>query len=215
MKSLIIKDLYNIGHNIKSMILILLVFAFIIVPSSGPQSYIIVSGILCSMMLTTTFSFDSSSHWTSYAMAMPLTKKDLIKGKFIILLIFSAFGVITGLLFAVIGSIILHQFTFDAETIITFLFITLVGFIISDIFGSTSIPLVFRFGAENGRMLLLISFIIPLGICFIIYEFLLLIGVTINDNFMSIVLYCSPLLAIAWNYVMYIISYKTLEQTEL
>lgn len=148
-------------------------------------------------------------------MAMPLTKKDLIKGKFIILLIFSAFGVITGLLFAVIGSIILHQFTFDAETIITFLFITLVGFIISDIFGSTSIPLVFRFGAENGRMLLLISFIIPLGICFIIYEFLLLIGVTINDNFMSIVLYCSPLLAIAWNYVMYIISYKTLEQTEL
>lgn len=59
MKSLIIKDLYNIGHNIKSMILILLVFAFIIVPSSGPQSYIIVSGILCSMMLTTTFSFDS------------------------------------------------------------------------------------------------------------------------------------------------------------
>lgn len=35
MKSLILKDLYNIGHNAKSMLLILLVFAIGLIRASG------------------------------------------------------------------------------------------------------------------------------------------------------------------------------------
>lgn len=35
MKSLILKDLYNIGHNAKSMLLILLVFAIGLIMVSG------------------------------------------------------------------------------------------------------------------------------------------------------------------------------------
>ena len=41
MKSLILKDLYNIGHNAKSMLLILLVFAIGLIMVSGVESYII------------------------------------------------------------------------------------------------------------------------------------------------------------------------------
>ncbi len=61
MKSLILKDLYNIGHNAKSMLFMLVMFAVIIIPSSGVQGYIFVSAILCSMMIVTTFSFDVRS----------------------------------------------------------------------------------------------------------------------------------------------------------
>ena len=46
MKSLILKDLYNIGHNAKSMLLILLVFAIGLIMVSGVESYIISSGVL-------------------------------------------------------------------------------------------------------------------------------------------------------------------------
>jgi ABC-2 type transport system permease protein len=86
MKSLIIKDFYNIGHNAKSMIFILLVLSFGLIPSSGTEGYIIMSGILCSMMIITTFSFDDQSKWLKYAMVMPVTKKDIVISKFIVLL---------------------------------------------------------------------------------------------------------------------------------
>ena len=67
MKSLVLKDLFNIGHNAKSMLFILVVFAVALIPFSGVEGYIFVCAILCSMMIVTTFSFDDSSKWTRYA----------------------------------------------------------------------------------------------------------------------------------------------------
>ena len=63
MKSLVLKDLFNIGHNAKSMLFILVVFAVALIPFSGVEGYIFVCAILCSMMIVTTFSFDDSSKW--------------------------------------------------------------------------------------------------------------------------------------------------------
>ena len=63
MKSLVLKDLYNMGHNAKSMLFSQLILAFALIPSVGVESYIITSGILFSMMIITTFSFDDHSKW--------------------------------------------------------------------------------------------------------------------------------------------------------
>ena len=40
MKSLVLKDLFNIGHNAKSMLFILVVFAVALIPFSGVEGYI-------------------------------------------------------------------------------------------------------------------------------------------------------------------------------
>ena len=49
MKSLVLKDLFNIGHNAKSMLFILVVFAVALIPFSGVEGYIFVCAILCSI----------------------------------------------------------------------------------------------------------------------------------------------------------------------
>lgn len=77
------------------------------------------------------------------------------------------------------------------------------------------IPLVFKFGAEKGRVLLLVSFLIPAGICFGIYQLLTMLGVALTDQIVFILLCCSPLLALAWCYVMYQISYRIFVKQEL
>lgn len=89
------------------------------------------------------------------------------------------------------------------------------AWVISLIFGSMSIPLVFKFGAEKGRVLLLVSFLIPAGICFGIYQLLTMLGVALTDQIVFILLCCSPLLALAWCYVMYQISYRIFVKQEL
>lgn len=70
MKSLILKDLYNVGHNAKSMLFILVVLAVALISTSGVTEYIFMCAILCSMMIITTFSFDDNSKWARYAMIM-------------------------------------------------------------------------------------------------------------------------------------------------
>ena len=195
MKSLVLKDLFNIGHNAKSMLFILVVFAVALIPFSGVEGYIFVCAILCSMMIVTTFSFDDSSKWTRYAMIMPVSKKELVAGKFMVLAT--------------------HKIALDVAGIGELLFLTLVAWVISLIFGSMSIPLVFKFGAEKGRVLLLVSFLIPAGICFGIYQLLTMLGVALTDQIVFILLCCSPLLALAWCYVMYQISYRIFVKQEL
>lgn len=215
MKSLVLKDLLNIGHNAKSMLFILLVFAIALIPFSGVEGYIFVCAILCSMMIVTTFSFDDNSKWTRYAMIMPVSKKELVGGKFIVLTIFCAVGSLFGLVVGSIGGLISNKITLDLIGIGELLFLTLISWVIALIFGSMSIPLVFKFGAERGRVLLLVSFLIPAGICFGVYQLLATLGVALTDQLVFILLCCSPLLALAWCYVMYQISYRIFAKQEI
>lgn len=131
MKSLVLKDLFNIGHNAKSMLFILVVFAVALIPFSGVEGYIFVCAILCSMMIVTTFSFDDSSKWTRYAMIMPVSKKELVAGKFMVLAIFCAIGSLLGLIIGFIGGLITHKIALDVAGIGELLFLTLVAWVIS------------------------------------------------------------------------------------
>lgn len=215
MKSLILKDLYNIGHNAKSMLFMLIMFAVIIIPSSGVQGYIFVSAILCSMMIVTTFSFDGNSKWTRYAMILPVSKKDLVFGKFIVLAIFCVIGSLFGMTLGAIAGVIMKKISFDVGGIFELLFLALIACVISLVTGSVSIPLVFKFGAEKARVLLVVSVLLPLGICFGIYQILIMLGVVITDQFVFVLLCCSPLIALVWCYVMYQISYRIFVNQEL
>ncbi|MDO4831224.1 MAG: ABC-2 transporter permease [Clostridia bacterium] len=215
MKSLILKDLYNIGHNVKFMLFIMVIFAAVFIPTSGIEGYIFVCAVLCSMMIVTTFSFDDVSKWTRYAMITPISRKDLVLGKFIVLAVFCAMGSLFGMVVGTIGSAILKKISFDLVGIEKTLFLTLSAWAISLIFGSISIPLVFKFGAEKGRVLLLVSFILPAGIAFGIYKLLDTLGIVLTDHIIFVLLCCSPLLALIWCYVMYQISYRIFAKQEL
>lgn len=215
MKSLILKDLYNIGHNAKSMLFILLVFAVFYIPLSGPQIYILICAVLCCMMTITTFSFDHTSNWTRYAMIMPVSKKDLVAGKFITLFIFTAGGSVFGLTAGLIGSAVTGKFSLSLTGVGEILFTALIAFAIAVIFGSMSIPLVFKFGAERARVILLIAFLVPMGICFVVYKLLAVSGVNLNEQHLFILLCCSPVFAFIWSYGMYRISCGIFARQEL
>ncbi len=215
MKSLILKDLYNIGHNIKSMVLIMLVFAFLFIPSSGVEGYIIMCAVLCSTMIVTTFAFDDFSKWTRYAMVTPISKKDLVVGKFVILAIFCAGGSLFGTAVGTIGGVIAKKMSLDLAEIGNLLLMALTAWSMSLVLGSISIPLVFKFGAEKGRVFLLISFLLPAGIGFGIYKLLAALGIVLTDHTVFVLLCCSPLIALVWGFAMYQISYHIFVKKEL
>ena len=215
MRSLILKDLYNIGHNAKSMLFVLMVLAVILIPSSGVEGYIIVSAVLCSMMIVTTFTFDDNSNWPRYAMIMPVSKKDVVAGKYVVMIIFCIIGSLFGLLVSLIAGFVMRKITPDLESITELLFLTLTALAISLISGSMSIPLVFRFGAEKARVLLVVSILVPLAVCFGIYQLLVLLGIELTEQLVFILLCCSPIIALVWCFVMYSICCRIFEKQEV
>lgn len=216
MKSLILKDLYNIGHNAKSMLFMLLIFAIYFVPNYGAESYIFLSGILCSMMIITTFSFDDSSKWIKYAMVMPVSKKDLVASKFIVLLIFNSIGAVVGLLIGLIGSVIVGKTDYaNTNAILTLIGSIFGSVVVAEVFGSVSIPLLFKFGAEKARILSFVAILVPIGICFVVYQLIRILGISVTDNMVLILLCCSPLLGAMWTYLMYRISYTIIKNKEV
>lgn len=215
MRSLILKDLYNIGHNAKSMLFMLAVLAVILIPTSGASAYIIVSAVLCSMMIVTTFTFDDNSKWTRYAMIMPVTKKNLVAGKYVVMAVFCVIGSLFGLIVSMIAGLVLRKMTFDIEGIVELLILALVAFALSIISGSMSIPLVFKFGAEKARVLLVVSVFVPLAVCFGLYQVLVLLGIELTEQLIFILLCCSPVFALVWCYLMYCICCRIFEKQEL
>lgn len=215
MKSLILKDLYNIGHNIKSMLFMLVVFAFCLIPGSGVEGYIVACALLCGMMVVTTFSFDDSANWTRYAMVMPIERKDLIMGKFVVLAIFGAAGSLFGLLAGSVGGAIAKKVSFDSLQISQLLLLTLLAWIISFVFGSMSIPLAIKFGAEKGRMLLLVSLLVPGAVCVGIYQLLKLLKVEVTDRSLPVLICAALIAAIVWCYGMYRVSCRVFSKREL
>ncbi len=208
MKSLIIKDLYNIAHNAKSVLFILVMFIAVFIPTSGVLQYIVMCAMLCSMMIVTTFAFDDTCKWTPYAMIMPVSKKDLVTAKFVVSAIFCAAGSVFGLLAGFLGGLAMGKITLHPAKIGELLLFTLSAWAISFIIGSTSIPLVFRFGAEKGRVLLVASVLLPSAVCVGAYRLLVVLGVQVTEGLMVILLCISPVLACIWCGAMYRISWR-------
>lgn len=161
-----------------------------------------------------TFSFDEQSKWTKYAMIMPVSKKDYVISKFIVLAIFSLVGVLVGTVLGTIGGLLLHKIN-SVTSFLMSLGAAAIGFIIADIFGSVSIPLLFKFGAEKARMMTLIAFVVPVIVCYGAYQLLMALGVSFTTKLIVILLCASPVITVVWNYIMYKISYWIFDNKEL
>lgn len=207
MKSLVLKDLYNIGHNIKSTIFILLMFRILFI-SSDVLTYVLVCNMLCIMMIFTTFSFDETSKWVRYALVMPVSRKDVVLGKFITLAIFSVIGTLFGIILGSLGGFLTHNLSFNPQEIGMLLIHSFAACGFSLICGSISIPLMFKFGSEKGRILITLALLIPLAIGYGAYQLLAVLGIQFTNKFMILLLCCAPLFVLIWVRLMYRISYR-------
>ncbi|BDR64868.1 ABC transporter permease [Clostridium tetani] len=211
MKSLILKDLYNIGHNIKRLPLILAILAVINNPKSGVVGYISTCVIICSMMVITTFSFDNISTWNKYAVIMPISRKDVVISKYIMLFIFSIFGMIAGFFISTVIGVFFRNFIIK-EVMLE----SIVSLFISMFLGSIIIPLLYKYGVENARFLIIICFVIPFFLLSWILKGMNRFNIQVPTELnLKILFACLPILVIAFIILSINISYKIFKNQEL
>ncbi len=211
MKSLILKDLYNIAGNMKSMVFILLFVPICMIMSSDGMGAIFFCEFMCAILILSTFAFDDNSKWNRYAMVMPVTKRELVASKFVVLLIFVLVGAAAGVIIGIPGEIIAGKVDYDPERIKECFIFAGVGICIATIIMGTIIPLTIKFGVEKARIFMFMCVAIPAGICYLAYKVITKAGIVITEEMITAGLYTLPVVTIAYCLVMYTISLKVFE----
>ena len=84
MKGLMIKDILNLRKNFKTTLLVIGFFAIYAYTSNNPSYMIAMVTLILSMMPLTSMAYDDMSKWDRYALAMPISKKDIVLSKYIL-----------------------------------------------------------------------------------------------------------------------------------
>ena len=161
MIGLIIKDVLNLNSNKRIFISLLIMFIFLgFFDQQGASLLSIYLPILCLMLAISTFSYDEYSKWDRYVLALPLDRKSIVVARYLFsmsLLVLSYILIIV----LKLTRILLNKSNIDLYTI---LFEPLITIFIIVIFLAIILPIIYKFGAEKGRMIMiLVSVIIGSG----------------------------------------------------
>jgi len=141
----------------------LIAFAVLFIPM-GNESFI--SGMIVlvfAMMVITTMSYDDLARWDTYALTMPISRKEVVLSKYLLLLMLDLTGVVLALALAFVGSF----FRGTGITVETLLGILIV-LMIAVIFGSVLIPMIYKFGTEKARLMIILCAAIPTAVVLVL-----------------------------------------------
>ena len=152
MKGLIIKDLCVIKNQMKTLLLVLAFFVIFSIINEDATFILFLIPFYMIMILITTFNYDEFNKWDSYCNSLPLSRKEIVKSKYIL---FNATSLIV-LILGVLASFIIPNFIENTT------FESIYASIIGVAFGiclviSLLIPFYYKFGSQKGRIMLFLT----------------------------------------------------------
>jgi hypothetical protein len=192
LKGLIIKDILNLKKSIVVTLIAIFIYG-VFSYSTGDMSMIIgMTALIMTSMSISSIAYDDMAKWDSYALAMPITRRNIVLSKYALSLILSTIAIILSASLAILITY-LRGDLINMENIQEIILTAYIVFLISMVFISINLPMIFKFGVENARILMLGSFIIPLGIGYLLTKMGIQLP-TIEE--LKMVLYISPIILI-------------------
>ena len=148
MLGLIKKDFLLIKANSKQMVIIFIVYLMLAFQGTFDATFIV--PLIGIMLFISTFSYDDFNNWNSYAVTLPDGRRNVVRAKYIASIILT---VILGAVDLAISAGISYTKTnsINVDEIMSSLMGTMLS---SVIIISLLYPIVFKFGATNGRIIL-------------------------------------------------------------
>ncbi|PKM59223.1 MAG: ABC-2 transporter permease [Firmicutes bacterium HGW-Firmicutes-4] len=165
MKGLILKDLLNLKSTFKMLGVMMLFFAVVFLPQGNGFIFGMII-LMFAMMVVTTISYDDLAKWDAYALTMPVTRKEMVLSKYLVMAFLNTLGAVLSLIVGIVGSVIMRQ-SFDLEILAIIGSVYLVAFI----FGSVIIPLIYKFGTEKARLMLFLCALLPTALILLVEQF--------------------------------------------
>ncbi|WP_400206992.1 ABC-2 transporter permease [Candidatus Methanomassiliicoccus intestinalis] len=156
MWGLIRKDLYSLSSSVKSIVLLMIVFGVIFIPQSGGFAFISVTVFIMASLVISTISLDNAVMWDKYALTLPLSRQDIVKSKYVLLLLLSIIGAVIGLVACAIYETIVNENSLAEMLQMGLLMATMAVAIFSIV-----LPIIYKYGVEKARMLMVLCIFLP------------------------------------------------------
>lgn len=158
MTGLILKDIYSLrSYFVKQILLMAVIYLLIsvaVIQSFGFFAPMMVMSVM--MMLISSFSFDETAKWDTYALTLPLSPRSIVGAKYLLML-----GALVGssavvLLISGVGEALIYQEDFGeiagttAGIAITYL---AMSFLV--------MPMLYKMGVEKARVAMILTMVAP------------------------------------------------------
>lgn len=121
-----------------------------------------ISAVFGMMMPLTCFSYDNLYHWDTFGLALPLKRSQIVLSRYL----FSGLVIIAAACIAAIGGTLVVLFQNGSTEELRY---TIFGSLVMGVvFASIILPLMYRFGPERGRLVMIILFLGIFGVSFLI-----------------------------------------------
>ena len=184
---------------------------FPITPGQGTFDVTFIVPLIGIILFISTFSYDDFNNWNSYAVTLPNGRKNVIKSKYIASIILTVILGIVSLAIGVgIGYAKTNSINLD-ETISA-----LMGTVLSNvIIISLLYPIVFKFGATNGRIILFAVVFGIAGIGALIAQFVdMTFIINMINRLDSYAIVAIPIISVILLGISYLISNKIYQSKE-
>ena len=142
MRGLIFKDFINMKKQMKTYIMLIVLWAIISVFSESGDFFSGVLLMIPALAVTAAMAYDDRYKWNGYALTMPVTRKDLVASKYVLSFIFITVTAMVSLIWQlVMGEGI--SGSLESSAIIA---------AVAMLINGTAIPIFFYFGSEHGRI---------------------------------------------------------------
>ncbi len=205
MIGLMIKDFVNLKKNIRMFMLVTIVYGFMAYSSGDASFFSSIFTMLIAMLTLSAYSYDEMAKWDVYALTLPVSREDVVRGKYAIMLSLTFLGSIVSMAFTIVLNIIL-----GSEELMKGVTNCWIGAAIVILFYSIALPFITKAGVEKARIIIFAIYIIPFVIVYLlnqavkekgirIPESLINIGVRLMDN-INVLLPLFLLFALAVSY---------------
>lgn len=207
-KGLIIKDILQLKSYKKTLIVFIIIFTL---TSISQESKV---GNILAIMLTlgfgmfsmASFNYDELSKSDRYILTLPLTKKEVVLSKYILVICSTVIGSIIGMTLSYIFTFIINK---QVPNIVELISVGLGGILGIGLVEGLQIPCVYKWGAEKGR----IQMVIVTALVALLAGGILFVGEKANiqlptNSILNIFNTFLPLIFIGLTAIIYYVSYK-------
>ena len=207
-KGLITKDILQLKSYKRTLIVFIIIFT---ITSISGESGI---GNILAIMLTVgfgmfsmaSFNYDETTKADRYILTLPLTKKEIVLSKYILVIGSTIIGSIIGMILSYIVTFVMSKQLPNIEEIIS---VGLGGILGIGLIEGIQIPCVYKWGAEKGR----IQMVIVTALVALLAGGIVFIGEKANiqlpiNNILDVLNKFLPLILIVLTIIIYYVSYK-------
>lgn len=219
MKAMLYADWLNFRQSLRSMLLILVVFAFAAFAWSGPMFFIMIVVMLSIMLPATLCASDQAYGWDKLSLSLPILRREVVGSKYLI-------GLLANLALCALAAAmtVIYSAVDPSASLTENLLGLFCGEIISLLLMGLMLAITFKFGVEKSRYILIAVVWIPILVMAAIVKLDIIPGMVeaFDQSFNQLVAAptCLPLAAsllacLVLYVVFYAVSVHTYQQKEL